>query len=337
MVGRLRRVMVCAPREAGWRKAERVGEWKRLGYQHAPDFAAAQAQHEAMRRELEAVGAEVIALSAEALQGLKPPRDEEKGERNVAVETATHKTQSRQDGSASPPSTALGTGTSGAGGTVFSMDAVYVHDASLMTDRGAICLRMGKPARNGEPAAHAATYRSLGIPVQGEVTAPGIAEAGDMVWLDERTLLVGRGYRTNSAGIEQLREMLGPKGVEVISAPLPHGGGPAVCLHLMSLMSVLDERTVLVDMEWLAVETVEMLQKYRFRFIEIDAVERATLACNVVSLGGGRLLALEENAKTNARLRAAGFDVRTFLGSELAINGGGGPTCLTRPTLREKS
>jgi N-dimethylarginine dimethylaminohydrolase len=283
MVGTLRRVMVCAPKEAGWTRPEGVAEWKHLGYGHEPNGALGQAQHEALRRELEAAGAEVILLP---------------------------------DG----------------GG--FTLDAVYAHDPSLMTDWGAICMPMGKAERNGEPAAHAAMHRALGIPVLGEMAAPGTAEAGDMVWLDGKTLLAGRGYRTNAAGIEQLRGLLGPKGVQVIVAPLPHGGGPAVCLHLMSLMSMLDERTVMVDLEWLAVETVELLRERGFRFIEIDASERATLACNVLSLGDGRLLALAENARTNARLRAAGFDVQTFPGSEVAINGGGGPTCLTRPVLR---
>jgi N-dimethylarginine dimethylaminohydrolase len=122
--------------------------------------------------------------------------------------------------------------------------------------------------------------------------------------------------------------------VEVLSAPLPHGSGPSACLHLMSLMSLLDEKTVLVDLPWLAVETLELLKARGYQFIEIDYSERETLACNVLSMGEKRLLALEENAKTNEKLRAAGFDVRTFPGSALCINGGGGPTCLTRPLLR---
>ena len=131
-----------------------------------------------------------------------------------------------------------------------------------------------------------------------------------------------------------MRGLLKPKGVEVLSAPLPHGQGPSACLHLMSLISLLDEKTVLVDLPWIAVETAELLKARGYRFIEIDYSERETLACNVLSLGDKRLLALEENAKTNLRLREAGFDVRTFSGSELCINGSGGPTCLTRPLLR---
>ena len=222
----------------------------------------------------------------------------------------------------------------GLDGQGLSLDAVYAHDPSLLTDYGAICLNMGKPARREEPARHRAFYRRLGIPILGEIRAPGTAEAGDMVWLDDKTLLVGRGYRTNAAGAEQLRALLGPKGVEIISAPLPHGAGPGCCLHLMSLLSLLDERTVLVDLSWLAVETVQLLCERGFRFVEIDEAERDTLACNVLALGQGRLLAIEENPRTNQRLRDAGFEVLTFAASEIGINGGGGPTCLTRPILR---
>jgi N-dimethylarginine dimethylaminohydrolase len=154
------------------------------------------------------------------------------------------------------------------------------------------------------------------------------------VWLDANALLIGRGYRTNSGGIQQIRALLAPKGVEVLSAPLPYGPGPSACLHLMSLISLLDDHTALTDLPWLAVETVELLKSRGFKFVEIDPSERDTLACNVLSLGNNRLLAIEENYQTNARLRQAGFDVRTFPGSELCINGSGGPTCLTRPLLR---
>jgi N-dimethylarginine dimethylaminohydrolase len=216
----------------------------------------------------------------------------------------------------------------------FSLDAVYAHDSSLPTDHGLIVMRPGKPNRQAEGARHRAFSETLGIPTLGEITAPGTTEAGDMVWLDSKTLLIGHGYRTNAAGIQQMRDFLSPKGVEVLSAPLPHGTGPSACLHLMSLMSMLDEHTVLVDLPWLAVETVELLRSRGFNFIEIEHSERDTLACNVLALGQKRLLAIEENHKTNDRLRQAGFDVRIFPGTDLCVNGGGGPTCLTRPLLR---
>ena len=216
----------------------------------------------------------------------------------------------------------------------FSLDAVYTHDASLATDFGLILMRPGKPTRVPEARIHGTFAESLAIPTLGKIMPPGTTEAGDIVWLDSSTLLIGHTYRTNASGIQQIRDLLAPKGVEVLAAPLPHGQGPAVCLHLMSLLSLLDEQTALVDLPWLAVETIELLKSRGLKFIEIDYSERDTLACNVLALGGNRLLALEENRRTNARLGQAGFDVRTFPGTELCINGGGGPTCLTRPLLR---
>jgi N-dimethylarginine dimethylaminohydrolase len=216
-----------------------------------------------------------------------------------------------------------------------TLDAVYAHDSSLVTDYGLVVMNPGKKSRVPEAQAHADFCGQLGIPMLGEIRAPGVSESGDIVWLDFRTMLIGDGYRTNKAGIVQMRALLSSENVAVLSAPLPYGPGPSACLHLMSLMSLLDEQSILVDLPWLAVETVELLRGRGFRLIEIEYSERDSLACNVLSLGGKRLIALEENARTNQRMRDAGFDVRTFPGSEICINGAGGPTCLTRPLLRK--
>jgi N-dimethylarginine dimethylaminohydrolase len=283
MTGALGRVLVCSPRTAGWNQPGRATRWQELGFLHAPVFATAQSQHEALCRELEIAGAEIVEM---------------------------------------PPAPDL------------SLDAVYAHDASLPTDYGLIALRPGKPNRVAEGPHQASFCETLDVPTLGTIAPPGTAEAGDIVWLDAKTLIVGHGYRTNSNGIHQIRDLLAPKGVQVVSAPLPYGPGPSACLHLMSLISLLDEHTALVDLPWLAVETVQLLQSRGYNFIEIDPSERDSLACNVLALGNNRLLAIEENHKTNARLRQAGFDVRTFPGTELCINGSGGPTCLTRPLLR---
>jgi arginine deiminase len=140
-----------------------------------------------------------------------------------------------------------------------SLDAVYTHDASLPTDFGLIVMRPGKPNRVSEGAHQGVFCETLEIPTLAKISAPGTTEAGDIVWLDSTTLLIGRGYRTNAEGIRQMRDLLAAKGVEVHSAPLPHGPGPSACLHLMSLISLLDEHTALVDLPWLAVETVELL------------------------------------------------------------------------------
>ena len=217
-----------------------------------------------------------------------------------------------------------------------SLDAVYCHDASFPTPRGIVLMRMGKEARRAEPDWHREICDRAGIPVIGRIEPPGIAEGGDLVWLDERTVLAGEGYRTNAAGIDQLARLLARDGVTVVTAPLPHGGGPEACLHLMSLLSVLDRKTLVLDPRWLAVRTLEFLLRDRgFGYVPIVEAERDSMAANVLALGDGELLAIAANRRTNDRLRAAGFRVRTYEGSEISQNGSGGPTCLTRPILRE--
>jgi N-dimethylarginine dimethylaminohydrolase len=218
-----------------------------------------------------------------------------------------------------------------------TLDAVYAHDAALPTDFGLIAMHAGKENRLAESRQQREFCESIGISTLGAIQASGKTEAGDMVWLDSVTLLIGNGYRTNLSGISQMRDLLQPHGVEVLTAPLPYGQGPSACLHLMSLISLLDQKTALVDLPWLAVGTIELLKSRSYSFVEIDPSERETLACNVLALGNRRLVALEENHKTNQRLRDAGFEVHTFPGSEICINGSGGPTCLTRPLLRGNS
>ncbi len=214
------------------------------------------------------------------------------------------------------------------------LDAVYAHDASFPTDGGMILMHPGKTARRGEPTRQELFFEALGVPILGRIEPPGLTEAGDIVWLDAHTVLIGEGYRTNAEGIEQLRKLVSPMGVELQKVPLPYGPGPEACLHLMSLMSVLDEKEILVDLPWLAVATVRDLEQRGFHLVPIEPSERESLACNVLALGNRKLLAIEENEKTNARLAAEGFEVLTFPGSEVSANGSGGPTCLTRPFLR---
>ena len=214
------------------------------------------------------------------------------------------------------------------------LDAVYAHDASFPTDGGMILMHPGKAARRSEPSRHELFFESLGVPILGRIEPPGLTEGGDIVWLDAGTILIGEGYRTNAGGIDEVRSLVSPLGVEVLKAPLPHGPGPGACLHLMSLLSLLEEKEILVDLPWLAVETVRELSARGFHLIPIEPSERDSLACNVLALGNRKLLAIEENEKTNARLAAEGFEVLTFPGSEVSANGSGGPTCLTRPFLR---
>lgn len=216
-----------------------------------------------------------------------------------------------------------------------SLDAIYVHDPAAVCDRGALLLRPGKPGRRGEVDAMARDFEAAGVPVAARLEAPACAEGGDTIWLDERTLVVGRGYRTNDAGISALAAAL-PE-VSVVPVDLPHHRGPGEVLHLLSLISPLDRDLALVHLPLLPVRLVELLRERDVELVELPESELGTLGCNVLALAPRVALALAGNPVTRRRLESAGVDVRTYSGDELSLKGDGGPTCLTRPLLRESA
>ena len=211
-------------------------------------------------------------------------------------------------------------------------DAIYAYDPLLSTDAGAILLRPGKPGRRGEPEACASDLEAAGVRILGRLTPPACAEGGDMFWLDRRTLIVGRGYRTNDDGIEQLRGLL-PE-VDVVAFDLPHRNGPDECLHLLSLLSPLDRDLAVAYLPLLPVRLAQLLADRGVELVPVPDDEFDTMGPNVLALAPRIALALQGNDETRRRMEAAGVDVRTYRGDEISRKGDGGPTCLTRPLAR---
>jgi N-dimethylarginine dimethylaminohydrolase len=215
-----------------------------------------------------------------------------------------------------------------------TLDSIYVRDASIVAPRGAILCRMGKPQRATEPAAHERALRALGCPIAGRIEHPGTLEGGDTVWLDDATLVVGQGYRTNAAGIAQLIRLVGD-GVEVIKVELPHWRGPGDVMHLMSLVSPVDRDLAVVYSPLLPVPFRSWLLDRGFRLVEVPDAEFDTMGVNVLALEPRRCLMLAGNPRTRRALERAGAQVIEYEGAEISLKGGGGPTCLTRPLVRE--
>lgn len=217
-------------------------------------------------------------------------------------------------------------------------DAIFTFDPSFMTPGGAILLRPGKELRQPEVASHEALYRRLGVPAIGAIEAPGTAEGGDLMWVDERTLAAGRGFRTNQAGIDQLETILAPLGIEVLVFDLPMWNGSAACLHLLSLISPLDRDLALIYPRLFPVALHELLRERGIRLLEAGDEEfRASggLNLNVLATARRRCIALDGFPETIRLMREAGCDVTCFDGDALCIACEGGPTCLTLPILRD--
>lgn len=215
-----------------------------------------------------------------------------------------------------------------------SMDSVYCRDASIATDFGVILCRMGKNDRSNEPTACATTYRNNGIKILGEITSPGTVEGGDVAWIDEKTLAVGRTYRTNDSGIEQLKALLNPHGVDVKVVELPHYKGKLDVFHLMSILSPVDKDLAVVYSPLMPITFREYLLERGYELVEVPDEEFESMGCNVLALSPRNCLMVDGNPVTQQRLEAAGAKVEAYHGTEISVKGGGGPTCLTRPFLR---
>lgn len=216
-------------------------------------------------------------------------------------------------------------------------DAVFTYDASLVTPAGAILMNPGKALRMGEQRLHKQFYNDQKIPILGEIDGDGRAEAGDTLWLDERTLAVGRGFRTNQTGIDQLTALLAPVGVEVTAYDMPIYGGASACLHLMSLVSLVDEKVALICEPLFPVALWQRMQAMNYRFINApyDEFEQSgTLSLNILAIAPGKCAMVGGFAKTREALEGEGICVDLFDGQALCIGCEGGPTCMTRPILR---
>src|SRR5690349_21640727 len=214
------------------------------------------------------------------------------------------------------------------------VDAVYMHDPLIVSGRGGIPLNMAKPARMREPRHAAEALQAIDVPVIGTLEGDAYADGGDRFWLDDRTALIGLGYRTNRKGAARIQELLEPEGIHVETYDMPHDQGAAYVLHLQSFLSAATEN-LFVIYEPLA--PVRLLQDLRARGIDHIAIDRESydaMGCNILAVRPGVVVMVEGADKVRSALEQRGVEVYTYDGSELSLKGDGGPTCLTAPLLR---
>jgi dimethylargininase len=211
-------------------------------------------------------------------------------------------------------------------------DLVYTFDPLLITDRGAIPLRPGKPNRQGEPAVLERWTQAAGIPTFGRIEAPGTIEGGDTFWLRSDLFCIGRTLRSNGSGVAQLADLVGG---DVRVYDVPYWKGPTELIHLMSVISPVADDLAVVYLPLLPMGLWELLADLDMRLVEVPDEEFPTLGCNVLAVRPGVVIMAAGNPVTAAALTAAGCDVHTYPAAQIGVNGSGGPTCMTRPILRD--
>ena len=215
-----------------------------------------------------------------------------------------------------------------------SIDSIYTHDPCVVSNNGVILCNMGKKARLAEPNTMEDYFKSIQMPILGRIKAPGTLEGGDVVWIDEKTIAVGEGYRTNKEGIKQLKHLLSDQVENVISVPIPHWSGPEDCLHLMSNISPIDHNLFLVYSRLLPVPFRKYLLDRNIELIDVPDEEYESMGCNVLAVAPRKVIMINGNLITKQLLEKKDIEVYTYDGAEISIKGAGGPTCLTRPFVR---
>ena len=215
-----------------------------------------------------------------------------------------------------------------------SIDSIYTHDPCVVSNNGVILCNMGKKARLAEPNTMEDYFKSIQLPILGRIKAPGTLEGGDVVWIDEKTIAVGEGYRTNKEGIKQLKHLLSDQVENVISVPIPHWSGPEDCLHLMSNISPVDHNLYLVYSRLLPVPFRKYLLDRNIELIDVPDEEYESMGCNVLAVAPRKVIMINGNLITKQLLEKKDIEAYTYDGAEISIKGAGGPTCLTRPFVR---
>lgn len=219
----------------------------------------------------------------------------------------------------------------GSGAPDAGPDLTYTFDPLLVSDRGSIALRPGKPTRRLEPMILQAWASAHGIPVAGRIEEPGTVEGGDTFWLRPDLLCIGRTLRTNDAGAGQLAEVVGG---DVRVFDLPYWHGSAQLIHLLSVISPVADDLAVAFLPLLPVGLWTLLRDLGIRLLEVPESEFATLGCNVLAVRPGIVILADGNPLTSLALARAGCEVHVYPAAEIGLNGSGGPTCLTRPILR---
>ena len=215
-----------------------------------------------------------------------------------------------------------------------SLDSIYTHDPCIVTNEGIILCNMGKQDRISEINEIEKYFKSIDLPIIGKIKTPGTLEGGDVIWIDNETIAVGEGYRTNQEGIRQLKFLLSNQIKNIITVPLPHWNGPEECLHLMSNLSPIDYNLYLTYSRLLPVAFLKYLTNRNIELIEVPDEEYESMGCNVLAVAQKKVIMIDGNPKTKQLLEKKGVEVHTYNGSEISLKGAGGPTCLTRPFLR---
>lgn len=208
---------------------------------------------------------------------------------------------------------------------------MFLADLMFMTPEGAVLARPASTVRAGEERHTACKLASMGVPIVRSISGTGTFEGADALWIDARTVIIGRGLRTNAVGVDQIRIVLAEMGVHAITVDLPFGS-----MHLMGMLRLADKDLATVWPTRLAVTAVEALRARGIRVAFLpDADEAfARSAHNYVTLGPREILMAADVPNTQRFYESLGITCHTVDISELR-KAAGAIGCLSGIVQRE--
>ena len=214
-----------------------------------------------------------------------------------------------------------------------TLDSIYTRDSILVCRSGLILCNMGRSSRTPEAEENFKTLALKGYKIAGQIKSPGTLEGGDFIWIDDKNAAVGLGPRTNSEGIRQLKKILGPK-IDLHTVHLPNPAHPDDVLHLMSIISPIDKDLAVIYKPFMPESFLNWLTNLGIKFIEVNEDEYTLMGCNILATAPRSIIMLENLPEINSKLKKSGCKIRFYKGDEISRKGEGGPTCLTRPLIR---
>lgn len=208
---------------------------------------------------------------------------------------------------------------------------IFARDSSVMTPYGAIITNMANWWRRGENFRAIETYHELGIPIYDYVTA-GTFEGGDFNAIEPGTLLIGwegDEGRSQRESAWQLKGWFEAEGWEVKLADID-----PFYVHIDVMVVMLAHKLAAVCLESTDPEIVRWLKSKGIELVSVPFQDTLDLGCNVMSLGGDRILVPEKSTVLKEKARALGLEIFDPDMSMISP-GGGGIHCMCQALRRD--
>ncbi len=208
---------------------------------------------------------------------------------------------------------------------------LFMRDLFWATPQGVVLARPAASQRAGEERYAAETLAKLGVPMVLHPCGTATFEGADALWLNEKTVLLGVGGRTNRYAARQLRGLLGGMGIMLQEVALPQG-----VQHLLGLVNFVDRHLAVLHGGKATSELIELLASHGVERIILPPDDELCqgLGMNFVTLAPRQLVMPANCPRTRKRLEGEGIEVLTMEVSEY-LKAAGGLACLTGILRRE--